>query len=385
LTANLHRATKAGTRRRGDDLHPEGAERLRAKDNVIYRSDRGGLQCRSRVAAVLTNAAMVGAAGLGGFGAWGKALAAEPPPEVTTIRFEKDDGTCIAPQVFQELLRAEGFTDIRYVDLTEAHLRRANAANLSPNSDMIVHGEVDFAREFAANLLLTMNAGGPVTVLSGLHLGCFEIFGKNEIRTLGDLKGRTVGAEIYTDKSLLTIMTALVGLDPAKDLRWVTDPRPMDLFVEGKIDAFLAAPPVLQEVRAKNIGHVIVSSIADRPWSEYYCCMLAAGTEFVRNYPVATKRVLRAILKASDLCVSEPDRVAKLLVEQGYTKRYDYALQALSDIRYDVWRDYDPEDTLRFYALRLHEAGLIKDTPEKLIAEHTDWRFLDEIKRELKA
>jgi NitT/TauT family transport system substrate-binding protein len=333
----------------------------------------------------LTNAAMVGAAGLGGFGAWGKALAAEPPPEVTTIRFEKDDGTCIAPQVFQELLRAEGFTDIRYVDLTEAHLRRANAANLSPNSDMIVHGEVDFAREFAANLLLTMNAGGPVTVLSGLHLGCFEIFGKNEIRTLGDLKGRTVGAEIYTDKSLLTIMTALVGLDPAKDLRWVTDPRPMDLFVEGKIDAFLAAPPVLQEVRAKNIGHVIVSSIADRPWSEYYCCMLAAGTEFVRNYPVATKRVLRAILKASDLCVSEPDRVAKLLVEQGYTKRYDYALQELSDIRYDVWRDYDPEDTLRFYALRLHEAGLIKDTPEKLIAEHTDWRFLDEIKRELKA
>jgi NitT/TauT family transport system substrate-binding protein len=333
----------------------------------------------------LTNAAMVGAAGLGGFGAWGKALAAEPPPEVTTIRFEKDDGTCIAPQAFQELLRAEGFTDIRYVDLTEAHLRRANAANLSPNSDMIVHGEVDFAREFAANLLLTMNAGGPVTVLSGLHLGCFEIFGKNEIRTLGDLKGRSVGAEIYTDKSLLTIMTALVGLDPAKDLRWVTDPRPMDLFVEGKIDAFLAAPPVLQEVRAKNIGHVIVSSIADRPWSEYYCCMLAAGTEFVRNYPVATKRVLRAILKASDLCVSEPDRVAKLLVEQGYTKRYDYALQALSDIRYDVWRDYDPEDTLRFYALRLHEAGLIKDTPEKLIAEHTDWRFLDEIKRELKA
>ena len=103
-------------------------------------------------------------------------------------------------------------------------------------------------------------------------------------------------------------MTSLVGLDPAKDIRWVTDPslQPMDLFVEGKIDAFLAAPPDLQEVRARNIGHVIVSSITDRPWSQYYCCMLATSTEFARKYPVATKRVLRAILKAADLCVSEP-------------------------------------------------------------------------------
>ena len=112
--------------------------------------------------------------------------------------------------------------------------------------------------------------------------------------------------------------------------------------------------------------------------------MLATHTEFAREYPVAAKRVLRAILKAADLCASDPKRVAQLLVDQRYTARYDYALQALSEIRYDVWRDYDPEDTLRFYALRLHEAGLIKATPEKLIAEHTDWHFLNELKHELK-
>jgi len=195
-----------------------------------------------------------------GFGVWGKALAAEPPPEITTIRFEKDTATCIAPQVFQELLRAEGFTDIRYVDFTEAHTRRADAANSGPIADMIAHGEVDFAREFAPNLMLTMNAGGPVTVLSGLHLGCFELFGKNEIRSLGDLKGRTVGTDAISDQALLTIMTRLVGLEPAKDFRWVTDPslRPMDLFVEGKIDAFLTLPPNLQEVRARNVGHGVL-------------------------------------------------------------------------------------------------------------------------------
>jgi NitT/TauT family transport system substrate-binding protein len=338
----------------------------------------------------LTNAALAGAAGLDGFGAWDKALAAEPPPEITTIRFEKDASTCIAPQAFQELLRIEGFTDIRYVDATDAHIRRADAAKSGYIGDMIAHGEVDFGRDFAPGHVLAMNAGAPITILSGLHLGCFEVFGKSEIRTLADLKGKTVGTTLYEnpgDRPLLTIMATLVGLDPAKDLHWVTDPklRPMDLFIGGKIDAFIAAPPGLQEVRASNIGHVIVSSITDKPWSQYYCCMLATHTEFARKYPVATKRALRAILKGADLCVSEPKRVAQLLVDQGYTKRYDYALQDLSEVRYDVWRDYDPEDTLRFYALRLYEAGLIKSSPNKLIAEHADWRFLDELKRELKA
>jgi NitT/TauT family transport system substrate-binding protein len=353
------------------------------------RAEKGGVsmvaivQSRRRF---LTNVAFAGAAGFGGFGTWGKALAAETPPEITTIRLQNDPLTCVAPLVLQELLRAEGFTDIRYVDLTEAHVRRAHAANSGVIPDMIAHREVDFCRNFAPDSVLGMNAGAPITVLAGLHLGCWEVFGKNEIRNLADLKGRTAYNSVG-DRPFLTILTSFVGLDPAKDIHWVTDPklRPMDLFVEGKIDAFFAAPPDLQEVRAKNIGHVIVSGITDRPWSQYYCCMIATHTEFAQKYPVATKRALRAILKGADLCASKPKQVAQLLFDRGYSTRYDYALQALGDIRYDVWREYDPEDTLRFYALRLHEAGLIKSDPNQLIAEHTDWRFLDEIKRELKA
>src|SRR2546430_13486797 len=99
---------------------------------------------------------------------------------------------------------------------------------------------------------------------------------------------------------------------------------------------------------------------------------------------VATKRVLRAILTAADLCASEPRRMAQLMVDRGFTPSYDYALQSLSEVRYDIWRDYDPEDTIRFYALRLHEGGFIKSTPQKIIADGTDWRFLNELKRELK-
>jgi NitT/TauT family transport system substrate-binding protein len=94
--------------------------------------------------------------------------------------------------------------------------------------------------------------------------------------------------------------------------------------------------------------------------------------------------VLRAILKAIDVCASEPERVARTVVDRGFMSPYDYTLQALKELPYNVWRDYDPEDTVRFYALRLSEAGFIKSSPQKIIAEHTDWRFLDELKRELK-
>jgi NitT/TauT family transport system substrate-binding protein len=113
--------------------------------------------------------------------------------------------------------------------------------------------------------------------------------------------------------------------------------------------------------------------------------MLGGNKEFVSKCPVATKRALRAILKATDLCVSEPASIARQVVERGFTDRYDFAVQALSEVPYDRWREYDPEDTIRFYALRLHEIGMIQSTPQKIIAEGTDWRFLNELKRELKA
>ena len=185
---------------------------------------------------------------------------------------------------------------------------------------------------------------------------------------------------------VLAIMLQLVGLDPRKDVQFITEAaaEAMRLFIEGKIDAFLGFPPEPQELRGKKIGHVLVNTLTDRPWSQYFCCMAGANRDFVRKHPVATKRALRALLKATDVCAAEPNRVARLLVDKGYTRHYDYALQTMRELRYDRWRDYDPEDTVRFYALRLHEAGMIRSSPQKIIAQGTDWRSLNELKKELK-
>src|SRR5439155_1658240 len=81
--------------------------------------------------------------------------------------------------------------------------------------------------------------------------------------------------------------------------------------------------------------------------------------DFVRQNPVATKRAMRAILKTADLCALAPERQARALVDKGWGKQYEYAFQMMQDLPYGQWRNYNPEDTVRFYALRLREAGAV--------------------------
>ena len=328
----------------------------------------------------LTTLSIAGAAGLVRMP---PARAAEDALETTTIRiFGNRPALCVAPQyVAEELLHAEGFTDVRYVGLT--------ATTGAPAAEAVGSGDADFTVSFAAPLAIAIDRGAALTLLSGVHIGCFELFGNEAVHSIADLKGKSVGVQGLGSSQHVyaAAMAAYVGLDPTKDIHWAINPsvKPTELYEKGQIDAFVGFAPEPQELRARHIGHVVVSSAIDRPWSQYFCCMLAGNREFVRQHPVATKRVLRAILKAADLCVTDPQGVARELVDRGFTPRYDSAYQALSELPYDKWREYEPEDTLRFYALRLHEAGMVKSSPQKIIAEGTDWRFLNELKRELKA
>jgi len=305
--------------------------------------------------------------------------AQEAPPEITTVRLGKIYGICIAPQyVAEDLLRAEGFTDVRYV-ATNPGISTALA---------LARGEIDFTTNYAPPMAISIDAGEPITIVGGEHVGCFEVFAREGIRSIADLRGKNVGVQSIGSSQhvFLSVIAAHVGLDPAKDIHWVTStsPKPMELFADGKIDAFLGLPPEPQELRGRNIGRVIVNSVLDRPWSQYFCCVLAANREYIRKYPIATKRVLRAIVKAADLCASEPARVARQIVDAGFTPSYDYALQTIKEIPYVRWREYNPEDAVRFYALRLREAGMIKSSPNKILADGTDWRHWNELKRELK-
>jgi NitT/TauT family transport system substrate-binding protein len=244
------------------------------------------LHSRRDVLAGLSAAGAVGVLGARG------SLAGDGPPETTAVRIGKMVSICLAPgYVADDLLHAEGFTDIRYVPVS---------AGLTM-SDLVGRGEIDFGILFAAGLVHALDAGAPLTVLAGIHSGCYELFGHEPVRTISDLKGKRVGIQALRNASHLyvAIMANHVGLDPYADIEWVTSDagNPLELFAEGKVDAYLGFPPEPQELRARGIGRVIIDTATVKPWSQYLCCMVYGNREFVRAHPVATKRFLRAVLK----------------------------------------------------------------------------------------
>ena len=303
---------------------------------------------------------------------------AEPPPETTKIRLVQGPFLCFAPlYVAEALLLLEGFTEIEYVKIDYTL-----PATLAKRADISIFG--------GPSILPAIDAGMPLAVIAGLHVGCWELFGNERVNSVTGLKGKKVaisgvgGVEHIWISSILSY----VGMDPRTDINWVLTGKIAESqrrFLAGEVDAFLAFPPQPHDVRAAGIGQVIVNTTLDRPWSQYFCCILGANQQFLRQSPIAAKRALRAILKATDICAEEPERVARFLGEKGYEPRYDVALEVVKSLPYNRWRHDNPEDTIRFHALRLHEVGMIKMTPNKLIAQGTDWRFLNEIKRELKA
>jgi NitT/TauT family transport system substrate-binding protein len=306
---------------------------------------------------------------------------AEPPPETAAIRILAYPAACLAPlYLAKDLLREEGFVEVRYVAPADAD---------GVPIKMLADGKVDFSMESGFDFLPLMDAGSPLLVLAGIHTGCHELRANDSVRTVADLRGKRVAVTaplgFSADYLMVSAMATYVGLDPSRDITWVANPNvnQIDLFKAGDVDAFIGFPPSPRQPCARDVGHVVVNTATDPPWSDCFCCMATANGNFARSHPVATKRALRALLKATDLCHREPERTAQRMFTIGFSA--ECARMILNDARYGLWRDYDPEHTVRFMALRLHEAGIINKTPNEIVSGFTNTRFLDELKRELKA
>jgi NitT/TauT family transport system substrate-binding protein len=248
----------------------------------------------------------------------------------------------------------------------------------------------DFSMFGGPSIIPAIDKGYPITVIGGLHEGCWELFAYEPIRSLQDLVGKRIAISDYggVEHVWLSSMLAWVGVDPRTEIIWVTHDRWPDrvqAYLSREVDAFLAFPPEPQRLRRPNVGHVIVNTTQDRPWSQYFCCLLGARNEFIEKNPIATKRALRAIMKASDICSANPEWAAQYLVNRGFEDDYEVALEIIRSLSYSRWRTDNPGDTLRFHSLRLRDAGMIKSTPQEIVDRGTDFSFLNELRKELKA
>ncbi len=282
------------------------------------RALRGGFACAIGLDGEIVKGlgALAGAIGLPGVDV--HSAVTDPPPESTRIRLMKAS-LCTAPAyIAEELLRIEGFSDVQYLDDDPQEIG---------TSKLVATGAADLNMSFGLTTLIRVEAGEPVVMLAGVHTGCYELFGTERMRSIRDLRGRKVAVPGLGSSHhlFLSIMASYVGLDPRRDISWVTlgPEEAKQQLASGNVDAYLGFPPDPQELRAKGIGHVVLNSSTDQPWSQYFCCMVIGNREFVRRNPVATKRALRALLKAADLCAEQPARVAQLLVDKGYEPRYE--------------------------------------------------------------
>ncbi|HEY8717581.1 ABC transporter substrate-binding protein [Pengzhenrongella sp.] len=310
------------------------------------------------------------------------------PPETTTIRFADTPACDPWYWLADPFLREEGFTDIQY------------------GAGDPAAGTAEFGVFYGNTLAAAVDTSVPVVAVAGTHTGCLELWARPGINAIADLRGKTIAVNRITFSTAGTTgrtatdfaygffvsLLAYVGMQPG-DANFVEigpDTSIISYFVDGKADAIATggpAGPALHGTK-NNPGHVLLNSALDKPWSQNYCCLLATNRDWARANPVATKRATRAILRSIDAGKRDLRATAKAAIDAG---RYKANPAITEQVVYDVikdqsfeWRDYDPEDTVRFFTLRLTDAKLIKKTPTQIIADGTDFAYFRRLQKELK-
>jgi NitT/TauT family transport system substrate-binding protein len=300
-----------------------------------------------------------------------------PPPETATLRLPVNYSPC-DPYFWlaDDLLREEGFTDVQ---------------RAKPGSTLI-EGTVDVSVLYANAAVAFIDAGQPVVVVGGGHPGCLEMWARTGINGLRDLRGKRVVVESRTATDILytfwvSLLTS-VGVDPS-EVNWIEDPNYTNAyFIDGKVDAIIVSGTGGSFLRANpaNPGRVILDQGADKPWSQYYCCLIVANRDWAQRNPVATKRLTRAIERAADLVAKDVAFAARAAIDRKLFPpviTYEILFDFLKMMSFS-WREYDPEETLRFYSLRLADGKLIKKTPQQIITDGADLAYFKQLRKELK-
>lgn len=290
----------------------------------------------------------------------------------------------------EETLREEGFTQVKFIPGGTPPPVPAGAAQFG-----VIYGNA---------LVGAVDADFPVVALAGMHTGCIELWAAPGISSIKDLRGKTY--EVF-DRfvtfgerkhagvfyGFLLSILAHIGLDPA-ELKLLDVPGTHNVvgdYLEGRSDAVFL--PVhqgpLMRRNPKRRGSLILDSTVDKPWSQNYCCMLVANRDWAKANPAGTKRATRAFLRASDMVAADRKAAVSRAVEKGFYKANaaltpEILSETIGMLSYD-WRDFDPEETLRFFALRLRDAKAIKKSPQQVIDDGSDLAYFRQLRKELKA
>jgi NitT/TauT family transport system substrate-binding protein len=308
--------------------------------------------------------------------------AAIGPPETTTIRINYQVGCDPWTWLAEDFLKAEGFTDVKVLNDPALFV------------DGSIRGLADLDLFFGTDLAARVDAGQPIVALAGTHTGCFELWVRPGISSIRDLRGKRIVVDkrdVLLDPfyGVWVSILAWVGV-ASSEVQFVemSDPAHtnIDHFIDGESDAILASVTEGPALRAnpKTPGRQIIDLGTDKPWSQYYCCLLGANRDWAKSHPNATKRATRAVLRAIDYGAKDRSSAVKVAVDKKVPEDLSLLYDAIKNLNY-TWRDFDPAETVRFYALRLADEKLLTKTPSRIIADGTDFTFFYRMQKELTA
>jgi NitT/TauT family transport system substrate-binding protein len=303
----------------------------------------------------------------------------EPPPETTAIRLSL--AVCDAPfMICEPYLREEGFTDIQLT---------AGAAVAQ-----ITEGRSDIATGlFVTDLAAAIEAGSPIVAIGSVHPGCSEMWASPSVATLKDLRGHTVVVRAKSANFLpytyMAIALKNAGVDPS-EVNFVvkSDADLTRQFLDGRSDLLFLATTAAVAFRTnpENKGHLVLDQAMEAPWSEQQCCVVTTSRDWLQANPIAAKRALRAVYRASDSLPKDRLEAAKLVTDKGMfmgPANVELVRGAVNMVDYE-WRKHDLAESLRFHGRLMNQVDLLKLTPEETIAKGTDLRFTKDLVAELK-
>ena len=151
----------------------------------------------------------------------------------------------------------------------------------------------DFDFNMPSMHIRSIEAGARIKILSGVHTGCWELRANDSVSGVADLKGKRVGVWALDDhpQIFLSLIVNYVGLDPIHDIAWAVVPPRCRSSSTARLMRSSPSTTEFPKVHSEKIGHPIASNLVDRPWSQYFCCMVAGSADYVEKYRLATKRV----------------------------------------------------------------------------------------------
>ena len=202
---------------------------------------------------------------------------------------------------------------------------KVELVNLGQSSakDALASGKVDGAPGITFEWLKPIEQGQNIRVTGGLHGGCLRLVvgAKTGITALDGLRGKTIGTDQIggSAHSLFSVVLAAAGIDPQKDVTFVSYPGAQleTALKRGNVAAVAASDPYPFLIVANGNGTELLSNLTGA-YKDHFCCAIGLNGSLIEESPATAAAVTRAWLSASKWVGTHIDATAQLEADKKY-------------------------------------------------------------------